>query len=57
MAANGICFDLYYQPKPSKVGQNGSAAAADARLAVVYLSTYLCFTYELTIFFYYLYDM
>ena len=32
MAANGICFDFYYRPKPSQTGQNGSAAAADARL-------------------------
>ena len=34
MAAHEICFDFYYQPKPSQIGQNGSAAAADARLAV-----------------------
>ena len=32
MAAHGIRFDFYYGPKPSKIGQNGSAAAADARL-------------------------
>ena len=34
MAAHGICFDFYYRPKPSQIGQNGAAAAADARLAV-----------------------
>ena len=34
MAAHGICFDFYYQPKPRKIEQNGLAAAADARLAV-----------------------
>ena len=34
MAAHGICFDFYYWPKPSQIGQNGSAAAADAHLAV-----------------------
>ena len=28
-----ICFDFYYWPKPSQIGQNGLAAAADARLA------------------------
>ena len=33
MAAHGICFDFYYRPKPSQIRQNGSAAAADARLA------------------------
>ena len=33
MAAHGICFDFYYWPKPSQMWQNGSAAAADARLA------------------------
>ena len=33
MAAHGICFDFHYRPKPSQIGQNGSAAAADARLA------------------------
>ena len=33
MAAHGICFDFYYWPKPSQIGHNGSAAAADARLA------------------------
>ena len=33
MAAHGICFDFYYRPKPSQIGQNGSAAAADAPLA------------------------
>jgi hypothetical protein len=33
MAAHGICFDFYYQPKSSQIGQNGLAAAADARLA------------------------
>ena len=33
MAAHGICFDFYYRPKPSQIGQNDSAAAADARLA------------------------
>jgi hypothetical protein len=27
MAAHGICFDFYYRPKPSQIGQNGSAAA------------------------------
>ena len=32
MAAQRICFDFYYRPKPSKIRQNGSAAAADARL-------------------------
>ena len=32
MAAHGICFDFYYQPKPSQIGQNSLAAAADARL-------------------------
>ena len=26
MAAHGICLDFYYQPKPSQIGQNGSAA-------------------------------
>ena len=29
MAAHEICFDFYYQPKLSQIGQNGSAAAAD----------------------------
>ena len=38
MAAHGICFDFYYRPKPSKIGQNGTAAAADASLAVGYIS-------------------
>ena len=33
MAAHGICFDFYYQPKPSQIGQNGLAAAAGTRLA------------------------
>ena len=33
MAANVICFDFYYRPKPSQIWQNGSAAAADASLA------------------------
>ena len=28
MVAHGICFDFYYRPKPSQIGQNGSAAAA-----------------------------
>ena len=32
MAAHGICFDFYYQPKANQLGQNGSAAAADAHL-------------------------
>ena len=32
MAEHGICFDLYYQPKPSQIGQNSLAAAADTRL-------------------------
>ena len=31
--AHGICFEFYYQAKPSQIGQNGSEAAADARLA------------------------
>ena len=34
MAVHGICFDFYYRPKPSQIGQNSSAAAADACLAV-----------------------
>ena len=34
MTAHGICFDFYYRPKSSQIVQNGSAAAADARLAV-----------------------
>ena len=33
IAVHGICFDFYYWPKPSQIGQNGSAAASDARLA------------------------
>jgi len=33
MAAHEIFFDFYYRPKPSQIGQNGSAAAADIRLA------------------------
>ena len=33
MAAHGICFDFYYRPKPRQIGQNGSAAAVDDRLA------------------------
>ena len=33
MASHGICFDFYYQPKPSQTGQNGPGAAANARLA------------------------
>ena len=37
MAAHGICFDFYYQPKPSQFGQNGLAATSDARLADVSL--------------------
>ena len=36
MAAHGICFDFYYRPKPSQIGQNGSAAAADARVTAIY---------------------
>ena len=39
MAAHGICFDFYYRPKPSQIGQNGLAAAADARLAEVDIFT------------------
>ena len=35
MGAHGICFDFYYRPKPSQIGKNSSAAAADAHLAVV----------------------
>ena len=27
-------FDFYYRPKPSQIGQNSLAAAADAHLAV-----------------------
>ena len=33
MAAHGICFDFYYRPKPSQIGQNGLTAAADTRPA------------------------
>ena len=33
MAAHGICFDFYYQPKLSQIGENGLAAAASAHLA------------------------
>jgi hypothetical protein len=33
MASHGICFDFYYRPKPSQIGQNGLAAAADTCLA------------------------
>ena len=34
IAVHGICFDFYYPPcKLSQIGQNGSAAAADACLA------------------------
>ena len=33
MASHGICFDFYYRPKLSQIGQNGLAAAADTRLA------------------------
>ena len=33
MVAHGICFDFYYRLKPSQIGENGSAAAADAPLA------------------------
>jgi hypothetical protein len=33
MAAHGICFVFYYQPKLSQIGQNISAAAVDARLS------------------------
>ena len=40
MAAHGICFDFYYRPKPSQIGQNGSAAAADTRLAAKCLLSY-----------------
>ena len=29
-SAHGISFDFYYRPKPSQIGQNGWAAAADA---------------------------
>ena len=29
MAAHGICFDFYYRPKQSQLGQNGSVAAVD----------------------------
>ena len=36
MAAHEICFDFYYRPKPCHTGQNGSAAAAEARLAAIY---------------------
>ena len=35
MAAHGICFDFYYCPKPSQIGQNSSEVAADARLAAI----------------------
>ena len=37
MAAHGICFDIYYRPKLSQIGQNGSAAAADARLTEIWI--------------------
>ena len=33
IAVHGICFDFYYQPKLSQIGQDGSVAAADACLA------------------------
>ena len=33
MVAYRVCFDFYYRPKPSQIGQMGSAAAANARLA------------------------
>ena len=33
MTTHGICFDFHYRPKPSQIGKNGSAAAADAHLA------------------------
>ena len=35
MAAHGICFDFYYRPKLSQIGQNSLAAAPNARLAAV----------------------
>ena len=34
MAAHGICFDFHYRPKPSQIGQNSLAAAADTCLDV-----------------------
>ena len=42
MAAHGICFDFYYWAKPSQIGQNGSAAAADARLAANRTQIHVC---------------
>ena len=33
MAAHGIYFDFQYQPKLCQIGQNNSAAAAEACLA------------------------
>ena len=35
MTAHGICFDFHYRPKLSQIGQNNSAAAADARLTAL----------------------
>ena len=34
MAADGICFDVYYWPKQRQTGQNGCQAFVDTRLAV-----------------------
>ena len=37
MAAHGICFNLYYRPKPRQTGQNSCRAFVDTHLAEIYL--------------------
>ena len=39
MAAHGICFDFYYQPKPRQTGQNGCRVFVDTHFpALDYLN-------------------
>ena len=45
MAAHWICFDFYYWPKLSPIGQNGSAAAAGVRLAAWLVGSRPCVSY------------
>ena len=35
MAARGICFDFYYRPKLSQIGQNGLAELLTLALLVI----------------------
>ena len=40
MAAHGICFNFYYQPKPWQSGQNGCQAFVDTCLAAIMQKVY-----------------